>query len=103
MASFADIKYDGWTIVLETQIVDNPPCCWIIVGKEGNRALVQNDNLPVFEEWLDAQGFIEKTEIEGLKPKLLYWEDLIKEVKGKVQKIILDMGDGTYVSFSPKL
>ena len=102
MASYMEfIEY--WQETPRFQMVISPPCCWIIVGKEGGRALVQNDNLPVFEEWPDAQGFIEKTEIEGLKPKLLYWDDLIKEVKGKVRKIILDIGNGNYVSFHPVL
>jgi hypothetical protein len=102
MASYMEfVEY--WQETPRVQVVVSPPCCWVILSKDGKKALTQRDNLPVFEEWPDAQSFIEKTEIEGLRPKLLYWDDLVREVRGKVREIILDMGNGNYISFPPVL
>lgn len=98
MASFQD-----WTKRLKAQKLGSPPFCWVILSVKGDKAFVLKEGLPIFEEWQDAQDFIENMNIAECKPKLLYWREVVKKVKGMVQEIILDLGDGSYLSFPPEL
>ncbi len=103
MASFSDYRYDYWTVMPEVQKVENPPFCWAIFNCEGDKIFAPDKKLPIFEEWQDAQDFIENMNIAECAPKLLYWREVIKKVKGMVREIILDLRDGSYISFPPEL
>ena len=103
MASFGDFKYDYWAEIPMIQKVESPPCCWVISLQEGGKICSSRESLKIFKEWTDAQDFIRSMNLEGCKPDLLYWHEIIRKIGGGIREIILDMGHGMYISFPPKL
>jgi hypothetical protein len=102
MASYMEF-IECWQKIPKAQTVMGPPCCWVIFSKDGKKLFTLDEGLPIFEEWPDVQDFIKKMKIEGGKPRLLYWHEVVEKAKKIVQEIILDIGGGAYVSFPPLL
>jgi hypothetical protein len=92
------------TVKPKTQTaVENPPFCWIISDHEGSKVFISDGCLLIFKTWHDARAYIFRMDLLRCNPKLLPWDVLVMRCKNVAQEIILDCGDGSYVSFPVKL